>query len=445
MPAGASARSAGTCRPLARALLPPLTIALAVVTASTLLLIAAALAPPPLTAAVASPPPMRASATPRADTTFTTLAQSAVLTLPQSPVAVVDLARLIYAPGAGGRHAVPGPSLLAVESGALTVQLAGAGKFLPADGAATSATGLVVLDAGDGMLLPLGTGAAITNAGAEPAVALAAGVVPSGVSGSRFGRVGLARWDEAWSPGAVVQPLAGGWLVDAASRPAAIALRRVWVRPDDPVTLTAPGSLDLAVETGVLTLDVRGGLVWQQPPAGPNQVIAPPRAATLLPGDAALLQEEASVTLRNGGRSPLLVLALTVAPDRADVATGAGWPALRQVTLPQARAQPSQDGRGAPALPPRDDGVDPQRYLAQTTAAQHASPAATPVASSRAAPPFGASTQPSRDEPDPPAYLMQMTAVQHRRGLPLPGDVGRLPSLIVGATPAAPCHSVISC
>jgi hypothetical protein len=423
-----------------------LTIALAVVTASTLLLVAAALAPPPLTAAVAfPPPPAKASGTPRADTTVTTLAQTAGLALPQTPVAVVDLARLVYAPGAGGRHAVPGPCLLAVEAGALTVQLAGSGELLPADGAATSATGLVVLHAGDGMLLPLAAGFAITNAGEEPAVALAAGVVPPGVVGSRFGRVGLARWDEAWSPGAVVQPLAGGWLVDAASRPATIALRRVWVRPDDPVTLTAPGSLDLAVESGVLTLDVRGGLLWQQPPAGPSQAIAPPRAATLLPGDAALIQDEVSVTLRNDGRSPLLVLALTVAPDRADVAAGARWPALRRVTLPQARAQPSRDGPGAPALPPPDDGVDPQRYLAKMMAAQHGSPAATPAASPRAAPPFGASTQPPWDEPDPRAYLTQMTAVQHRQSLPLPGDVGRLQSLVVGATPAAPCHSVVSC
>jgi hypothetical protein len=39
---------------------------------------------------------------------------------------------------------------------------------------------------------------------------------------------------------------------------------------------------------------------------------------------------------------------------------------------------------------------------------------------------------------DPRVYLADMNAVQHRQGLPLPGDVGRLQSHIIAATPDAP-------
>jgi hypothetical protein len=312
-PRGGSAPAAHP--PMVRALLPPLTIALAVVTAATLLLMAASITPPPVTSAVTAPSPPPGSDVPRSDSELALLMRAEGVSLPPTP-AVVDLARLTYAPGAGGHHALPGPLLLAVESGTLTVQLDGMGQVQRAERTSQAAPGMLVLRPGDALVLPTATGAAFANAGSQPVVALAAGVFSSGVVASRFGRVGLAHWAEDWSPGASVQPLAGGWLVDASPGPATITLERVSVRPGDQVPLTAPGPADLAVETGALTLEARGGLVWQQHPVGPNASVAPASAATLLPGDAALLQEEASVSLRNAGSGPLLVLMLTVEPAK---------------------------------------------------------------------------------------------------------------------------------
>jgi hypothetical protein len=172
-------------------------------------------------------------------------------------------------------------------------------------------------------VLPTATGAAFANAGPDPAVALAAGIFPAGVSPSKFGRVGLARWSEDWSPGATVQPLAGGGLIDASAVSATVTLQRVSLGPDEQAPLTAPGSIDLAVESGALTLKTEGGLVWQQHPTGQDQFIEPAHIVTLLPGDAALLQDASSVTLRNAGHGPLLLLVLTVVPTvRATPAGG---------------------------------------------------------------------------------------------------------------------------
>jgi hypothetical protein len=61
----------------------------------------------------------------------------------------------------------------------------------------------------------------------------------------------------------------------------------------------------------------------------------------------------------------------------------------------------------------------------------------TPGALGSPSPPVDAAAQPSSDD-DPRVYLAHMTAVQHRQGLPLPGDIGRLLSLIIAATPDAP-------
>jgi hypothetical protein len=109
-----------------------------------------------------------------------------------------------------------------------------------------------------------------------------------------------------------VQPLAGGWLVDAAGGPTAIEVRRLSLGPAGEIPLTSPGAVVLAVEAGTLTLAVDQALVWRQPPIGPDEWIAPASEATLLAGDGALLQDRPSVTLRNDGSGPLLLLLLTV-------------------------------------------------------------------------------------------------------------------------------------
>jgi hypothetical protein len=325
-PGGRSSNTCQVCgvaahRLLLPALLPPLTVVLMMLTAGALLLTAAVLVAPPLPAASALVRP--ATVVPKTDATSTILAQVAQVALPRTP-AVVDLARLIYAPGAGGSHqGLLGASLLVVDAGALTVRLDGAAQLLQAEQAQPVAAGDLVLQPGDGLLLPRATAATFRNDRPVPAVALAAGVFPSGVVGRKFGRVGLARWDEVWSPGATVQPLAGGWLGASSATTATLIVQRLTLPADTSLPLTASGPVDLAVEVGALTLEVSSGLVWRQPPAGANQSIAPASDATLLPDDAVLLQEAAKVTLRNDGRGPLMVLALSVEPDRDDPAARA--------------------------------------------------------------------------------------------------------------------------
>ena len=403
--AGRQRTAGGSGREMRRelhcALLPPLTILLAVITAGALLLAAAVLVPPPLPAASALVRPVEVLAAPGAAVTNTTLGQSVRVELPRTP-AVVDLARLIYPPGAeGSHHALPGPLLMVVEAGALTVQLGGAAQLLQGQQAQPVAAGQLILHPGDGLMLPRTTPAAFRNRGTTPAVALAAGVfpAPAAQSGLGLGRIGPARWAESWAPGATVQPLAGGWLVDPAAEAAALTVQRLSLPPGAGRPLTALGPVDLAVETGALTLVIEGGLVWQQPLEGPDQFIAAASDATLLPGDAALLQRGAEVTLRNDGRGPLVVLALAVEFNRDDLAAthrpphGGATPAPRAVG-PVASPSPSLPGallflRGtaiqlhapqAAALlrPPADV---PARY-------RLAGPAATPVASSARCPPL---------------------------------------------------------
>jgi serine/threonine protein kinase len=128
-----------------RALVPPLAVALALVSSATLLFIAAAITPPPISGAEALPD----SSTTVADAWFVnpgiaSLGQSEFADLPPTP-AVVDLARLIYAPGSGGRHTLPGPLLLVIESGVLTVQLDDSGEVARDNSDTTKATGMFVL------------------------------------------------------------------------------------------------------------------------------------------------------------------------------------------------------------------------------------------------------------------------------------------------------------
>lgn len=304
---------------LLRVLLPPLTIILVLLAAGTLLAAAVLLVPPLPQVSGGVPagvPAVAVTVGAQTGITTTTLGQIAQVALPRTP-AVVDLARLIYAPGDGGSaRALPGPLLLVVDAGVLTVHLDGPAHLLQGEQAQLVSAGDVALQPGDGLLLPQATAAAFRNRGAVPAVALVASVVSSGGGASLFGRTGLASWNASWSPGATVQPLAGGWIGSETAASATLTVQRLIIPSGESHPLLAPGPVDLAVETGVLTLQALGGLVWQQPPTGPDQAIAPLQTAVLLPGDAALLQEVASVTLRNDSRGPLVLLALSVTLDR---------------------------------------------------------------------------------------------------------------------------------
>ena len=321
-----------TCQPAARVLIPPLTIIAALVTAFALLVTAATIAPPPLTGAIAPRPARSTGAMPspseaaiansaRLAAGATVLVHSATIELPALP-SVVALARLTYAPGAAGDdRALPGPLLLVVEAGFLTVQVTGAAQRLSADQATPTPTGELVLSAGDRLVLPAATSAAFRNMGTGPVVALAAGVFPTTAMGSALVGAGsplghsAPGWVEDGSPGATVEPLAGGWVVDLAAGSAAMDLERLSLPPGARVPLAATGAVALAVETGALTMVSGEGLIWLHHPEGGDDSLSLGTEATLLSGDGALLQA-ADVALRNAGSSPLQVLVLTVASPR---------------------------------------------------------------------------------------------------------------------------------
>jgi hypothetical protein len=304
-----------------RALIPPLTISLTLVTALALILTAAAIVPAPLTAAVAPPAPPLPSAAATPEVGVIRLIDSALIALPPAPMAI-GLARLIYQPGRSGPLGhLPGPLLLAMESGTLAATLDGAAQRVPAPGPPTGATGDILLHAGDALVVPTTTAAAFHSAGAQPAVVLAAGVFPSAAVGSGFGPSDLARgpgaaphWSLVWSPAASVTRLAGGWAANLTAPTGRITLTRLTLPAGASTAVTTLGTQALAVEAGVLTLAAEHGLIGVAQPEDGDRWLSPGATATLLPGDSAMLQHTASATLRNDGRSPLQLLILDLTP-----------------------------------------------------------------------------------------------------------------------------------
>jgi hypothetical protein len=152
--------------------------------------------------------------------------------------------------------------------------------------------------------------------------------------------------------------------------------------------------------------------------------------------------EEGAMSHRAPPRHGAPDLLLAVAVAAAALGLGSVVTALTVSDPPPAespiRRFAASAGRNAGATPGPGEQVRPASSRAMPAANLLRSQAApvTTRAPGRSAPPFGSSTQPPGDE-DPRADLAQMTAVQHGRGLPLPGEVGRLQSLIASATPLA--------
>jgi hypothetical protein len=306
-------------RPALRSLIAPVTVILTLITAVALFLAAATMAPPPLPERIAVHPGSAATASTTLDAEKTVLLRSEHDELPQAPM-VMGLARLIYRAGAAGSsRALPGPLLLAVESGVLTAHVDGTGDLHRANGITEPANGDLLLRVGDGLSLPASAAASFRNDDAVPTVALAAGVFPATAELGGAGRMATTRWDDDWTPGATVQELAGGWAVDLSAGPATVEIARVNLRPGSDTALAAPGAAAIALDAGALTMTAGQGLVWLQHPDGSDEWLSPGAAATLLPRDGALLQSGAHATLRNDGSGPLLAVVLSIVP----AATGA--------------------------------------------------------------------------------------------------------------------------
>src|SRR5262249_28783672 len=158
----------------------------------------------------------------------TRLAQTTIAQLPPEPV-LFGLARLQYPPGAGGtRRPAPGPLLFVVEAGALAVDLIGSAEIDRADGTKAVAVD-ATLHPGDRLLLAPASEFAVRNDGVSPALVVEAGVFPVAAPPIGTPRQFAAgptapQWSDAWSPGAMVQAFADGWLIAPPPGPATVTL-----------------------------------------------------------------------------------------------------------------------------------------------------------------------------------------------------------------------------
>jgi hypothetical protein len=324
-------------------LITPFAAALCLATALALLLVAATLAPWTTDGAHIAPPRAGPTVVPLATVASSRLAQTTIGRMPPAPV-LFGLARLQYPPGAGGAsRAGLGPLLLVVEAGALVVDPTDAGEIVRADGTRGGVAAEATLRPGDRLLLATASRFAVRNAGATPALVVEAGIFPVGTLPLSGAPTQLAAdpasplWADAWSPGATIQALAGGWLIAPPPGPATLTLSRLSLPPGGDVALPRTSGRALGVETGVLTLRLSDGLAWVQTGDGAgrsldqmgaasapaNGALVQTDAAVLLPGNGALVQDATDITLGNDGAGPLLVLILTVGPAGDDATPSA--------------------------------------------------------------------------------------------------------------------------
>jgi mannose-6-phosphate isomerase-like protein (cupin superfamily) len=231
----------------------------------------------------------------------------------------VALARLSYAPFAqSAEHVPPGPLLLSVESGSLTVALQGRGRPA-AERADRSGSGgtfdarSTELRAGESLVVPARTGLVVRNPGSEEAGVLAAAIVPaSATSWTDAAGDGASSQPPAWwpvssAPGSRLTPLATSAATGLGVGEVEVGIGRVTLAPAahlSPVDVSAP--VRLAVEEGILGLALADG---------------PLRAETsgwcekrLLTGQQWLVPAGTRPMLRNAGTDPLVVLILTLSP-----------------------------------------------------------------------------------------------------------------------------------
>ena len=163
----------------------------------------------------ATPVPSTGVEQPEQSQEFEPLAFSLLGPTPPAP-AFVFLARFTFTPGAAtGGGADPGPTLAYVEAGEIVVSAQGEAYVLP--GEAGDAPPLpqpippgadAMLQAGDALIVPMGTATQVRNEGAEEATVLVLGVFPGDP------RAGLQSPGES---GVTIEPLAIGAVDESAA------------------------------------------------------------------------------------------------------------------------------------------------------------------------------------------------------------------------------------
>ena len=235
---------------------------------------------------------------------------------------VVALARLRYAPLAQSvEHVPPGPLLLSVETGSLTVALMGRGRLAaePADRPVTSETiddRSTELRGGESLVVPARTGVVVRSSGSEAAVFLAVAIVPASVASWTDAAVdGVSSQPPAWwpvspAPGSRLTPLATSAATGLGVGAVEIGIGRVTLAPTaslSPVGVSAP--VWLAVEEGILGLALTDG------PSRPETSDWCKRR--FMAGQTWPVPAGTRPVLRNAGTDPLVVLILTLSPAGA--------------------------------------------------------------------------------------------------------------------------------
>jgi len=276
----------------------------------------------------------QSNATPAPSSTVL-LAETAVATLPPPP-SVVALARLTLAPGAEFSDvSVAGPELIAVESGTLTVTVAGEDEDaeeiaesvrrgstpVPEASATPLDEFTFALAPGDSMSIPGDNGHTMRNLKDAPTVFLTAAVTAQPATGI----------ESAWPPGSTnpmpdgltIEPLDVGYdNATSTTVPARITLNRVTGVTGDFIPRSqASGPELLVVEEGALEVQVESGQVLKSDAAsGQTEVVqtdesaATPTVLNVATTGSVLIQPGTISTVRAAGSGPVSLLTLTVLP-----------------------------------------------------------------------------------------------------------------------------------
>jgi hypothetical protein len=183
--------------------------------------------------------------------------------LPPAVTGVV-MAKLIFPLKSGVEGLVsPGPTILAVESGAIAVRIASKGRIVRAGGVETSTgNGSTTLHQGDAAIVPAGIRHEFMQVGIEPAVAVGVTLffIDNGIEGSPrrgpekapFSPVSSIATSSLLAP--TVQILRGGTVGAWPSGPVDVAMGRAILGPGARLVPPESESMLLAVEAGTLEL-----------------------------------------------------------------------------------------------------------------------------------------------------------------------------------------------
>lgn len=302
-----------------RSVIPLVTIALLLVTAGALLLGAATLVPAPRIVSV-TPPPVLDINNRSGASRDTTVIQS-VEVMPPPAAEAIDLVRIIVEAGSRGVDPLEANvRFLTVESGTLTLDLDGPAHLVATGQPPIQVEGRLRLEMDDGLVWPETTAVTWSNVTRDPVVLLAVGIFPAAES---YAPVGIAqdegetpamRWTSMIPPGSTLQPLASGWWDSMPAGTLDITLWRGHIPPRTETSGAVMGEVMVVIEAGTASLRIEDGSGWRPSPEQDDQPIIATRAATLLPGDGAILFTSSCVHVRNTGSSPLLLLGLTINP-----------------------------------------------------------------------------------------------------------------------------------